>query len=290
MAEVNFRNRNTKRIDKYVQDTSYISLSGWMINHLKLKSHKLMIFGIIHSYTQGKIGYFYGSLTFLSKWCNCSKQTVINTLQDLVVEGLISKYGKDITGSDQIVYYVSNVNPDKLIKGEETADTYKSKKQVKKLDQYNNLTRPVKKFDKASQKFLPNNQCIENSINNNSYNNNKTTTVIEKQGNFVVEKTNKTSKGFNQDRIIQANAIQIARINEAERDTKTSKEVINYLTDSCNCFGIKQIEKINNLPDEDFQHLFSIAHSIVTTEGVSSFYNPKGYLSSQITKCIKAHA
>lgn len=141
---------------------------------------------------------------------------------------------------------------------------------------------------------LPNgNQLITQELNTkeyiDSYNKNKTTTVIEKQGNFVVEKTNKTSKGFNQDRIIKANAIQIARINEAERDTKTSKEVINYLTDSCNCFGIKQIEKINNLPDEDFQHLFSIAHSIVTTEGVSSFYNPKGYLSSQITRCIKAH-
>ena len=124
------------------------------------------------------------------------------------------------------------------------------------------------------------------SINNNK---NKTTTVIDKHGNFVVEKENKTSKGFNQDRIIQANAIQIARINEAERNDISSKEAIKYLTDSCNCFGIKQIEKINNLPDEDFEYLFNIAHDIVTCEGDSGLYNPKGYLSSQITRCIKAH-
>lgn len=142
---------------------------------------------------------------------------------------------------------------------------------------------------------LPNgNQLIKQELNTKEYisinnNKNKTTTVIDKHGNFVAEKENKTSKGFNQDRIIQANAIQIARINEAERNDNSSKEAIKYLTDSCNCFGIKQIEKINNLPDEDFEYLFNIAHDIVTCEGDSGLYNPKGYLSSQITKCIKAH-
>lgn len=87
-------------------------------------------------------------------------------------------------------------------------------------------------------------------------------------------------------RIIEANKEEILRINEANRSEKVSGEIVRYLSDSCNCFGLRQLKIIRKLPDDDFRKLFRMAADIIA--GYSEFTgisNPKAYLSSEIKKC-----
>ena len=96
--------------------------------------------------------------------------------------------------------------------------------------------------------------------------------------------------GFDRQRIIDSNRIDIARLNEATRNDELTSKIIDYLSDSCNCFGLEQIATINKLPDSDFRKLFSITCDIVIEDtDMDCIYNHKAYLSSQIKKCIAAY-
>lgn len=92
-------------------------------------------------------------------------------------------------------------------------------------------------------------------------------------------------------KIIDANKGEILRIDEANRNEEVSGEIVRYLSDSCDCFGLKQLKIIRKLPEDDFRKLFRMTADIVG--GYSEFSgisNPKAYLSSRIKKCIAASA
>ena len=128
------------------------------------------------------------------------------------------------------------------------------------------------------------------SFNNNTFfiDTKDSTAAAEKHDSSVDDK--KTGKGFNTKRIIDSNEIEIARLDEATRNNVLSGKIVDYLSDSCNCFGLDQIDIINRLPDEDFKKLFSITCDIVTEfPDMEKINNPKAFLSSQIKKCIVAY-
>jgi hypothetical protein len=73
-----------------VKDGSYIAIQSFMVKDLKLKGNELLVYGIIYGFSKdGKA--FNGSLQYLADWCNCSKVTVISTLQSLVKKGYLTK-------------------------------------------------------------------------------------------------------------------------------------------------------------------------------------------------------
>ena len=69
----------------------YIVILPWMREDLDLKGNELLVYALIHGFSQEAQGCFFGSLEYISKACGCSKPTVIDTLKKLRERGLIHK-------------------------------------------------------------------------------------------------------------------------------------------------------------------------------------------------------
>lgn len=69
----------------------YIVILPWMREDLDLKGNELLVYALIHSFSQEAQGCFFGSLDYVAKACGCTIRTAQNTLKDLVNKGLIHK-------------------------------------------------------------------------------------------------------------------------------------------------------------------------------------------------------
>lgn len=80
----------TKQIK--VREDNYFAVQGWMITELKLKGNALMLYAIIYGFSQTTNTAFIGSVDYLCEWLGgVSRPTVINTLDNLVKQGLLTK-------------------------------------------------------------------------------------------------------------------------------------------------------------------------------------------------------
>ena len=69
----------------------YISIQGWMVEELKLKGNDLLVYAIIYGFSQDNESEFTGSLSYLAKWCNSTKNGIQKNLKKLIDAKLISK-------------------------------------------------------------------------------------------------------------------------------------------------------------------------------------------------------
>lgn len=74
-----------------VNNTDNYSISGWMINELKLNGNELLVYAIIYSYSRNKLNTFYGSLDYLSRYTNSDIRTVIRSIKRLLDKNYIIK-------------------------------------------------------------------------------------------------------------------------------------------------------------------------------------------------------
>ena len=74
-----------------MKDTNYYSVQGWMVNKLHLSGNELICYAIIYGFSQEGMSVFMGSLSYLEKWMNATKPTVIKALKSLVEKELIVK-------------------------------------------------------------------------------------------------------------------------------------------------------------------------------------------------------
>ena len=70
---------------------SYVTIMDWMVRSLKLKSNELIIYAVIHSFSQDGQSRFYGSWNYLRSWTSLSRQGVQNKLNSLIEKGYILK-------------------------------------------------------------------------------------------------------------------------------------------------------------------------------------------------------
>lgn len=70
---------------------SYVTIMDWMVRSLKLKSNELIIYAVIHSFSQDGESMFYGSWNYLMGWTSLSRQGVANILNSLTGKGFIVK-------------------------------------------------------------------------------------------------------------------------------------------------------------------------------------------------------
>ena len=77
---------------------NYVLIMGWMVTELGLKGNELIIYAIIYGFSQVEGQRFKGSLRYLMKWTNSSKQGVIKALNSLQAKGYIKKYIKYVKG------------------------------------------------------------------------------------------------------------------------------------------------------------------------------------------------
>ncbi len=159
--------------DSRINSDSYIVVQGWMVSELKLKGNELLIFAIIHGFSQDNAGEFTGSLQYLMDWTGNTKMTVINVLKSLVLKDLVQKKETVIEG----VKYCS----------------YRSKFYtgvVKNLYQGS-----IKTLPGGSQKIIPNNLSTDNIEDNlNKYIVEIVDYLNKKSGKKFSPKTSSTQK------------------------------------------------------------------------------------------------
>ena len=69
----------------------YIVILPWMREDLDLKGNELLVYALIHGFSQEAQGCFFGSLEYISRACGCARNTTIGTLKSLVEKGLLRK-------------------------------------------------------------------------------------------------------------------------------------------------------------------------------------------------------
>ena len=69
----------------------YIVILPWMREDLDLKGNELLVYALIHGFSQEAQGCFFGSLEYISRACGCARNTTIGTLKNLVEKGLLRK-------------------------------------------------------------------------------------------------------------------------------------------------------------------------------------------------------
>lgn len=69
----------------------YIVILPWMREDLDLKGNELLVYALIHGFSQEAQGCFFGSLEYISKACGCGRNTTIRTLKALQDQGLLHK-------------------------------------------------------------------------------------------------------------------------------------------------------------------------------------------------------
>ena len=75
-----------------IRDSNYITILAPMITQLKLKGNELLIFSIIHGFSQDGESRFKGSVRYLTEWTGLDRGTVIRILRSLTDKGYIDKY------------------------------------------------------------------------------------------------------------------------------------------------------------------------------------------------------
>ena len=89
------------------KDSEYILVQGWMVNQLKLKGNDLLIYALIHRYSQDGVHKFYGSLQYLADWTNSTIAGVQNNLKSLLDKNLIFKNKLGDSQSSRCEYWVN---------------------------------------------------------------------------------------------------------------------------------------------------------------------------------------
>ena len=74
-----------------IKNNSFITIQSFMVTELELKGNELLIYAIIHGFSQTENQFFTGSLQYLADWTRSSKQGVLKSLKGLIDRNLIVK-------------------------------------------------------------------------------------------------------------------------------------------------------------------------------------------------------
>jgi len=74
-----------------IKNENYITIQGWMLNDLELKGNELIVYSVIHGFSQEESHSFHGSAQYLADWCGSSRQSIMGCLKSLVEKGFLTK-------------------------------------------------------------------------------------------------------------------------------------------------------------------------------------------------------
>lgn len=83
---------------------SYIVIQSWMVEELKLKGNELIVFAVIHGFSQDGEHWYRGTRAHLAEWCGATKGTVSNALRSLEEKGFIERREIEQYGAVKILY------------------------------------------------------------------------------------------------------------------------------------------------------------------------------------------
>lgn len=161
-----------------VKNQNYITVSGWMVNELKLKGNELLIFAIIYGFSQDGQQSFSGSLQYLADWCNSTKQGILKNLKSLCEKGFIRRNENVINGVKFVEYYATEFNGvlNKVEQGIEQSLTGGSKQSLPNntnIDNTNNTPNNIPTLEEVRQFCRERNSCVDPDAFWNYYNSQK---------------------------------------------------------------------------------------------------------------------
>ena len=99
-----------------MRSNNYIVIQGWMCNELELKGNELLVFALIHGFSQDEVSKFSGSRNYIADTFNISLPTVDKALRGLLDKQYIKKHiSGDYTNPD--TYWVNFEVVKKLYEG-----------------------------------------------------------------------------------------------------------------------------------------------------------------------------
>ena len=96
-----------------IKDENYIQVAGWMLNELRLKGNELLIYALIHGFSQDGRSTYHGGLSYIAEWTNSTKQGVIKCLKSLLDKKLIMKIPVRTPDRTQYCAYVTTKSREK---------------------------------------------------------------------------------------------------------------------------------------------------------------------------------
>lgn len=81
-----------------MKDNNYIVVQSWMCSELRLKSNELLVFALIHGFSQDGESRFCGSRSYIAKTLNITLPTVDSAIKSLVDKKLIEQHKVDRNG------------------------------------------------------------------------------------------------------------------------------------------------------------------------------------------------
>nr|WP_180485607.1 helix-turn-helix domain-containing protein [Treponema socranskii] len=207
---------------------NYFTVEAWMIHDLKLKPSELIIYAIIHGFCQDGQSYFYGSVDYIMRQTNLSKETVLTILQKLVAAGhLVKKDVKTVTvfdkektarGNQHFCLYYTAISRKKS--GQETGPAAGQETRPEEKVGSRNLTGTGQEIRPAAgQEIRPN-------TTTDKANNTSTSVTIAEAEDFIISKIKKLFGGHYpfDDHFAAKIALQVNDFKITEQDAVT-----NYL-------------------------------------------------------------
>lgn len=263
-----FNNNSTKNVEikketlevrpkSKVRKENYIHIPGWAVCELGLKGNELLIYAIIHGFSQEENQTFRGSIRYLVDWTGSSKMTVIRALRSLETKKLIRKIERFENGVKFCEYCVTR---------------YENLQ--KEPD--NEMIPVVSKWYRGGIKMIPN--ILENNLGTNSINRISKVSKKESQleqdkilpkkeknnSNSISQKQTKVKKAKPKpssfDEIIDAYTENEDLRIELKEHLKTRKQKKAALTNRALELSLKKLDK---LADNDEEKIQIVQNSII---------------------------
>lgn len=263
-----FNNNSTKNVEikketqelrpkTKVRKENYIHIPGWAVCELGLKGNELLIYAIIHGFSQEENQTFRGSIRYLVDWTGSSKMTVIRALRSLETKKLIRKIERFENGVKFCEYCVTR---------------YENLQ--KEPD--NEMIPVVSKWYRGGIKMIPN--ILENNLGTNSINRISKVSKKESQleqdkispkkeknnSNSISQKQTKAKKTkpktISFDVIIDAYTENENLRVELKEHLKTRKQKKAALTNRALELSLKKLDK---LADNDEEKIQIVQNSII---------------------------
>lgn len=168
----------------------FIIVRDWMIGDLGLSGFDLLIYALIHGYSQANAGSYHGSFEETAGWVGCTRRTAISSLRHLSEAGLIESVNyTDENGWKRVTY---------------TANERGSEKNS-----------PVKKLHQSSEKITPEGSEIFskppyiNSISKDINNTNPNACAREDEDDSVEGQERTTSRKLSVEERIEVEQVKL---------------------------------------------------------------------------------
>ena len=142
-----------------MQSNNYIVIQGWMCNELELKGNELLIFALIHGFSQDGVSKFHGGRKYIADTFNITLPTVDKALKGLVDKGYLNKEGFDDFVNPNVYWVNFEVvkklyegSKETLLGGSKETLLNKDSKQTDSKKQNTNSKELVQNFNFGKQK------------------------------------------------------------------------------------------------------------------------------------------